>query len=85
MLMTVGGLIAASCGLCTLVFGGASFVSTLGSGGLQYVGAATLGLLLALVMGGLPAAAGVALFLFGRRMYRRGRGPTPVEIDKTFS
>lgn len=69
--MAVGAVIALLCGLCTLWFGGSFFVAWLQTPSLggQFLGV----LLLPLLFGGLPTAAGVVLFWTGRRIYREGR------------
>jgi len=61
LLMAVGGLIALLCGMCTLVFLNNSWASE-----------ALIALLASLVLGGIPSAVGVALFLLGRSIYRDG-------------
>jgi len=87
VLMAVGGLIAATCGLCTLVVAGGGLVALVASGAnvLQGLPGALTILVTALVIGGAPAGVGVLLFIAGRRMFRRGRELAPVDIDKTFS
>ena len=86
LLMAVGGLIAVTCGLCTLVVGGLFVVSAVSVGGMLAGPSALSGLLLPLIVGGVPAAGGAYVFVVGRRMFRRGRDePKPIELDKTFS
>ena len=67
LLMAGGGLVALLCGLCTLGFGAIS-VSQGGRGLIS-------GLLVLLVVGGVPTAAGVLVFVLGRSIYREGRAP----------
>lgn len=75
MVMAAGGLAASLCGLCTLWGIGSSLVPLL-SGSLSsgYVDEFVVTSLLFLVVGGVPAAAGLAVFVIGRRVYREGRG-----------
>ena len=61
LLITVGGLIAGLCGLCTLVF------ATSDMGGRSGIGPMAP---IALVIGGIPTAIGVGLIFLGRAMYR---------------
>ena len=67
ILMTVGGLMALLCGLCTLAFG--FVILTVPDGGA--VGTLS-SLLIPLIVGGLPTAVGGILFWIGRGMYREG-------------
>jgi hypothetical protein len=69
-LMAVGGLIAALCGTCTLIFAGASVMDSFRNpGDLLSI------LLLVGIVGGLPTLIGVLLFRWGRRL-RRPTAPT---------
>ncbi|SFK15881.1 hypothetical protein [Caulobacter sp. UNC279MFTsu5.1] len=62
LLMAVGALMMALCGLCSLAF----IVSMVGSGGGDLGGM----LLLALVFGGVPIGVGFGIFWLGRRLRR---------------
>jgi hypothetical protein len=62
LLMAVGALMMALCGLCSLVF----VLSTAGSGGGETGGM----LLLVLVIGGVPIAIGFGIFWLGRWLRR---------------
>ena len=77
LLMTAGGLVALLCGSCTLIVGGAAVWSTFNSSALAHptiaASSASTGIVVALIFGGLPTAGGVALFLFGLRIYRGDR------------
>ena len=75
MLMAVGGMVALLCGLCTF------WVAAMFSQGTGDTGGA---LILPLVIGGVPAAGGVALFVVGLQMFREGqkrRNPSAVNFD----
>lgn len=67
LLMAVGALMVGLCGLCSAAF----LVVTLGGS----PGAIGGMVVLALVVGGVPIAAGVALLLFGRRLWRGSKSP----------
>jgi hypothetical protein len=80
MLMAVGGMIALLCGLCSLASLAAMLSSTialalrpgsLGSG--PGLGALFIGLPFVLVMGGVPTAVGVVVFIVGRGLWRPRR------------
>ncbi len=76
LLMATGGMVALLCGLCTIWVGATMF-----SPGQGDLGAA---LLIPLVIGGVPAAGGVALFVVGLQMFREGqkrRNPSAVIFD----
>jgi len=84
MVMGIGILIATLCGLCTLSGIFFSIVAGLGAhaspGSLEVVAG---GVAVVLIVGGVPTAAGVVLFVIGRRIYREGRG-APVDQSKAF-
>ena len=65
IIMTMSGLVAGLCGLCTLAFVG-------GMGGAGSVG--DFYNLIALVLGGVPTAVGIAGFVAGLTLYRSGGG-----------
>lgn len=65
IVMTMSGMVAGLCGLCTLAFVG-------GTGGSGSVG--DFYALIALVLGGVPTAVGVAGFVAGLTLYRSGGG-----------
>lgn len=67
LLMAVGALMVGLCGLCSAVF----LVSTVGAAS----GAIGSMVMLALVFGGVPIAAGVAMFMFGRNLRRGTQSP----------
>jgi len=67
LLMAVGVLMVGLCGLCSAFF----LVSTIG-GASSGVGSMVM---LALVFGGVPIAAGVALFIVGRNLRRGSQSP----------
>lgn len=67
--MAVGALMVGLCGLCSAAF----LISTVGG----TPGAAASILILALVFGGVPIAAGVALFMLGRKLRRGPKSPRP--------
>jgi len=62
LLMAVGGLMAALCGLCS-----AGVVIMSGANG---VGGAAPAMMLALIFGGPPIVIGVGVFLWGRSLWR---------------
>jgi hypothetical protein len=70
MLIVVGGLIGGLCGLCTLVFIGAGMVSTATTGS-----DASVDVILALVIGGLPTAVGAGIVFAGITIIRGARAP----------
>jgi hypothetical protein len=76
MLIVVGGLIGGLCGLCTLVFIGAGVFSSATTGA-----DASLDVILALVIGGLPTAIGAGIVFAGITVVRGTRAPraTPPE------
>ena len=65
IVMTMSGMVAGLCGLCTLAFVGGTGGS--GSAG-DFYG------LIALVLGGIPTAVGIAGFVAGLTLYRSGGG-----------
>lgn len=67
-LMAVGGLIALLCGLCTLTYFvmGASDLAKGGEAGVY----APIMMIASLLMGGVPTAVGVGLFVLGRGLRR---------------
>ena len=70
LLMTAGGLLALLCGLCTFVLS-ANII-----GGALHSSATTAQLsvlLFPLIIGGIPTALGVVLFMIGLSMFREGR------------
>jgi len=93
-LMAVGALITVLCGGCTVFFlGGAIWTvlqSVLHHGPLSpaerydagYVPVVGIG---AIIVGGLPTAVGVVIFLSGRRMKRRATAPPRRDLNGTFS
>lgn len=78
-LMAVGGLIATLCGLCTALFVIGPIWYALSSGGAFAWPLSAIGL----VIGGIPTAIGVVLFVLGLRMIRRA-GSSPGKTEKTF-
>jgi hypothetical protein len=87
-LMTIGALMIVLCGGCTLFFLAGSLwavASNPGHGSGRALGALPGFGVLVMIIGGLPTAAGVALFLAGRRMRRRVTVPHPRDLDSTFS
>jgi hypothetical protein len=67
MLMAIGFLVAALCGLCSLGFIGLGFFSSFG----QPNSAGALALVpVALLVGAIPVGFGVLLFIGGRSLYR---------------
>lgn len=66
LLMAVGGMMAGLCGLCS-----AGVVALSGANG---VGGVAPAMMLVLIFGGPPIVVGVALFIWGRSMWR---GPRP--------
>jgi hypothetical protein len=81
LLMAGGGLIALLCGLCSLVFLGV-MVSSPG-GGAGALGAFLTALFVVGLIGGIPTAVGVILFVIGLRIFREGRAP-PAVTARTF-
>lgn len=67
LLMAVGALMVGLCGLCSAAF----LVSTVGATS----GAIGSMVMLPLVFGGVPIAAGVALFMLGRSLRRGPQSP----------
>ena len=79
-LMAVGGLIAALCGACSLVFVGVTLISMIlnpGNLGLMLTGVFS-GALAVAIVGGLPTVVGILIFRWGRRLYRP---PPPIPGD----
>lgn len=76
-LMAVGGLVAALCGLCTLAVIGFGSIDALASGSnrADLVSA----ILVAGLIGGVPAGLGVLLFIWGRRLFAPAR---PVQAGR---
>ncbi len=72
IIMTMSGLVAGLCGLCTLAFTSQSTGSGQGLG--DFIA------LIALVIGGVPTAVGVAGFVAGLTLYRSG-GPQWAKDD----
>jgi hypothetical protein len=72
MLIVVGGLIGGLCGLCTVVFIGAGMVSTATTGS-----DASIDIVLALLVGGLPTALGAGIVFAGVTIIRGARAPRP--------
>ena len=66
-LMAVGGLIALTCGLCTLGFMAAGAVSAIKGGG-AFAGVQAIAV--SLMFGGLPTAIGAGIFVVGWKMTR---------------
>ncbi len=79
VLMAVGGLITVLCGGCTIIwFGGVLWNAVLsgihGDGDLSgYVRGLGALVVITMVVGGLPTAIGMALFVAGRRMAKNER------------
>jgi hypothetical protein len=71
MLMAVGGLIVVLCGLCSLGF----LVITIGGAGGSPGQASQLPgfIVMVAVIGGVPIAIGVLVFIVGRSLWRRPR------------
>ena len=86
-MMAAGGLIATLCGLCTVLSEAAMMVSAFAGGRWENLAALSTSFTVPLLVGGLPTAAGVALFIAGRRMVRGKRAgtPGPKVLDDTFS
>jgi hypothetical protein len=94
-LMAAGALVTVLCGGCTAIFLGGIIWGILtqivNHGPLRSaeISTASFALLSGVgvvgIFGGLPTAAGVALFLSGRRMKRRTKAPTKRDLDNTFS
>jgi hypothetical protein len=94
ILMTVGALITLLCGGCTVIYLG-SVIWTIF---LNFVphdplapelqfdapNGALLGFY-GIIIGGLPTAVGVVMFLGGRRMRRRAMAPSRRGLDSTYS
>lgn len=78
-LMAVGGLIALLCGTCTGFFMILSAVSMAQYPSAMSLGSILSGLLLYLLVGGLPTLIGVFLFRIGLRRFR----PPKPKISKT--
>lgn len=74
-LMAVGGLIAALCGTCTVLFAGASIMDSF-----RHPGDLISILLLVGVVGGLPTLIGVLLFRWGRRLRTPASTPPPEDL-----
>jgi hypothetical protein len=71
MLMAVGGLIAALCGLCSLTFLAGAVISMVRS-----PGSMVMVLPMIAVFGGVPGAIGLGLFFWGRNLWQ-GRRKAP--------
>ena len=73
LLMAVGGLVVLLCGLCSLGFLGMTLASTIQS---PSTAAGMLAIVIgaAAVFGGVPGLCGLAVFIWGRNLYR-GRRP----------
>ena len=68
LLMAVGGMVALLCGLCTLAFGVTTIMSAVATNNV----AGLWVLIVPLLLGGLPAAGGVAVFMVGLKKFREG-------------
>jgi len=68
LLMAGGGMIALLCGACTLAF---SFMFLGQSTSASEFG----GIVLPLIIGGIPTGVGVVVFLIGLSVYKDGRAP----------
>jgi hypothetical protein len=79
MLIVVGLLLAALCGLCTLVVAGGSLSMPSDSQG--YGGGGMVGI--ALLLGGVPTLLGLGMIFAGVMLLRSARKPPP-EVTKTF-
>jgi uncharacterized membrane protein len=69
-LVAVGGLMVLLCGSCTLVFGGVGLVSLIRG---EDAGLSTFILAIAVIVGGLPTAAGVVLLVNGWKSWQANR------------
>ena len=78
-LVAVGGLMVLLCGSCTLVFGGGGVIALVRG---EDAGLSVFILGVALIVGGLPTAAGVMLVMNGWKSWQANRSPPPPE---TFS
>jgi hypothetical protein len=79
MLIVVGLLLAALCGLCTLVVAGGSLAAPGDPQG--YGGGGMVGI--ALLLGGVPTLLGLGMIFAGVMLLRSGRKPPP-DVPKTF-
>ncbi len=79
MLIVVGLLLAALCGLCTLVVAGVSLSAAPDQQG--YGGGGMVGI--ALLLGGVPTLLGLGMIFAGVMLLRSARKPPP-EVTKTF-
>jgi hypothetical protein len=77
LLMAAGAMVALLCGACTLLFGLALGAASFRHGAHSDLGA----LALPLIVGGIPAAGGVVVFLAGLRIFRAGR---PARRERNF-
>jgi hypothetical protein len=68
LLMAAGGLIAGLCGLCSAVF--LFSIAASDPGGVSGMA------MVALIVGGIPIAVGVGLFMAGRKVWRGPRPPS---------
>lgn len=69
-LVAVGGLMVLLCGSCTLVFGGGGLVSLIRG---EDAGLSTFILAIAVIVGGLPTAAGAVLLVNGWKSWQANR------------
>ncbi|WP_068876324.1 MULTISPECIES: hypothetical protein [unclassified Phenylobacterium] len=72
-LVAIGGLMVLLCGSCTLVFGGGGLVALIRG---EDAGLSTFILITALMVGGLPTAAGVVLLVNGWKSWQANRPPS---------
>ncbi len=79
LLMAVGGLIAVTSGLCTLVLTVAGVGSNLSDPSAS-ITVLTDGLPFVLGIGGVPFVIGLVMYLAGRRLYRRSKA-TPGAVS----
>jgi hypothetical protein len=69
LLMAGGGMIALLCGLCTLVISASMVTGPISNHQPVYLTT----LLVPLIIGGVPTAVGVVIFLIGLSIFREGR------------
>lgn len=72
-LVAIGGLMVLLCGSCTVVFGGGGLVALIRG---EDAGLSTFILAVALIVGGLPTAAGVVLLVNGWKSWQANRPPS---------
>lgn len=72
-LVAMGGLMVLLCGSCTLVYGGGGLVSLIRG---EDTGLSIFIVATALIVGGLPTAAGVVLLVNGWKSWQANRPPS---------